>query len=313
VRVPGVATRSDLHQSGGAWVFRLGATRRWNHTWRPYARDKPVTGRRCAASWWRGFRDREGVHTSPDVDALCAALVRPRLSAGGKVDSPAWSPTRYREGAARGVGGVVALSCLVLDYDDGTAPEVGRAPWMQWRHVWHTSWSHTPEAPRWRLVVPLAVDVEAEHWPAVWAWAAGRAAGVVDRACKDPSRLWALHQARPDHAQGYHAGGLLDVSHLRVRPKIAPPVVGIVRRPALGLDARVESVHRARDPTWRAQAGRDAGAEVDDTRARHAPCPACGRRSVWWLLSPDTWGGAACEHRNSCGWTGKLVEVAGVG
>ena len=272
-----------------------------------------MTGRRCAASWWDGFQDREGRHTCPDVDALCAALVRPRAPAVEKHASLAWSPTRYREGATRGVRGVIAVSCLVLDYDDGTPPDAGRRPWMQRRHVWHTSWSHTPEAARWRLVLPLAADVPAEHWPAVWAWASARAVGEVDRACKDVSRLWALHQARPGHAQGYQPGVLLDVSHLRVQERRPPPVAGIVRRASLGLDARVEAVHRARDPAWRTQAGRDAGAEVDETRARHAQCPACGRRSVWWLLQPETWTGAACEHRNSCGWSGKITEVPGVG
>lgn len=56
------------------------------------------------------------------------------------------------------------------------------------------------------------------------------------------------------------------------------------------------------------------GARINGDRARDVLCPSCGRRSVWWYVSMTghTFGGAACKHRNSCGWAGHLraMDVA---
>jgi predicted RNA-binding Zn-ribbon protein involved in translation (DUF1610 family) len=50
------------------------------------------------------------------------------------------------------------------------------------------------------------------------------------------------------------------------------------------------------------------GARIRGDRARDVLCPMCGKRSVWFYVSMTghTFGGAACAHRNSCGWAGSL-------
>lgn len=50
------------------------------------------------------------------------------------------------------------------------------------------------------------------------------------------------------------------------------------------------------------------GAKVRGDRARDVLCPQCGKRSAWFYVSTvgHTFGGAACKHRNSCGWAGGL-------
>ena len=55
------------------------------------------------------------------------------------------------------------------------------------------------------------------------------------------------------------------------------------------------------------------GARIRGDRARDVPCPSCGKRSVWFYLSMvgHTFGGAACKHRNSCGWAGHLRALEG--
>lgn len=65
-----------------------------------------------------------------------------------------WSPTRYIDGAtSRRNAGVVSISCLVFDLDR-VPPDHQRLRDVCW--IAHTTWSHMPRAPRWRVVVPLA-------------------------------------------------------------------------------------------------------------------------------------------------------------
>lgn len=55
------------------------------------------------------------------------------------------------------------------------------------------------------------------------------------------------------------------------------------------------------------------GARMSRDTARNILCPQCRRRSVWFYVSMagHTFGGAACSHRNSCGWAGspKALEA----
>lgn len=130
---------------------------------------------------------------------------------GAKEDAPAWVPARFRLAelppARSGPGDdwdpwawrkrseVEALTCLVLDVDDGGSldrlVELGGEHW----HWGYTTWSHTPGHPKARVVFPLAEPVPAEQWPEVWQCAArwARAYGVqADEACKDLARVYFL-------------------------------------------------------------------------------------------------------------------------
>lgn len=110
-----------------------------------------------------------------------------------KNDLRIWSPTCYRSGARRGSDGVDHLSCLVLDYDDGyTTIEDASATWERWYHIVHTTWSHKPEHHKFRVIVPLAEPVAAEHWSRVWQWAEARTGMAIDPACKSVSHTYAL-------------------------------------------------------------------------------------------------------------------------
>jgi len=126
----------------------------------------------------------------------------PELEAGlDKRAAPGWAPVAWALGQPhrRKAENVGALSCLVLDCDklppeglavlEGAAERLGRAA------CWHTSWSHTPERPKARLVLPFATPCPVAQWPRVWGagqrWAA--AEGLeVDTACRDPGRWYLL-------------------------------------------------------------------------------------------------------------------------
>jgi hypothetical protein len=73
----------------------------------------------------------------------------------------------------------------------------------------HTTYSHTETAPRARVVFPLTTPVSAEQWREVWSagsrWASSWGA-VVDKACKDPSRLYYLPSAPKERRSLYRFG-----------------------------------------------------------------------------------------------------------
>jgi len=126
-------------------------------------------------------------------------LTRPIEHDGPKESCPAWSPVklrldengRYRR-AARYVDSV---SCLVLDLDRGEPLKRGMGLISGRRAMLHTSWRHTAEYPKGRLVFPFAEAVPAARWPAVWSAAERWARTVeltIDPATKDCSRLYFL-------------------------------------------------------------------------------------------------------------------------
>lgn len=150
-----------------------------------------------------------------------------------------WSPALYRPGARRGSEGVLALSCLVLDYDAGVEPDEAQSTWEPWFHLLHGTWSHQPAHPRFRVVLPLARLVAAADWAAVWKWAAAQA-GPVDPALKGVAAAFALPAIGGPEREllcRVHSGELLDpeAEGLALRPftaELAPKQAekGMMRR-----------------------------------------------------------------------------------
>lgn len=68
---------------------------------------------------------------------------------------------------------------------------------------------------------------------------------------------------------------------------------------------------RLRDPGARLELALRLGGQVaeDHGSARGIRCPRCARASVWYPITPERWYGAACSHRQSCGWAGALTEL----
>ena len=274
---------------------------------------------------WRAL-ERAAWTAGPDLDdrrtAILAAADKAREHAlrKTKMHLPCWSPVRCLPAATRGILAVEHVTCLVLDYDDGTEIDAAIAPWLDWPMLVATTWSHTRDAPRFRVVLVLDRPVPAEVWSRAWTWAAERAAGAVDPACKDPSRLYLLPAVagpkapyrRVVHDPGGH---LLDLDWERLPPvepaKAVPTETApsrSARPPADESRARARKVLR-RDGDARRRAADWLGASIAGRRAENTPCPACGRPSVWFWLEPGALSTAQCHHKNSCGWWGHLDEL----
>jgi hypothetical protein len=121
-----------------------------------------------------------------------------------KLRAPSWSPV-FLDGDRRRNGAVRWVSCAVLDVDDGAPLREVSARFDGLVRICHTSWSHSEEKPKGRVVLPLAAPVPAEWWPRAWAEVQRRAGFVVDVACKDPSRLYFLPACKPGERDRHDA------------------------------------------------------------------------------------------------------------
>lgn len=129
-------------------------------------------------------------------------LLSTHVTPAAKDEIGLWSPTTFAAGR-RLAEEAVSVCAAVFDYDDGTTPLAAAFDaWAPWARVVHTSWSHEPDAPRFRLVLPFVEPVPAVYWPRVWAWLAAeaerRGVGGFDPTSKAIGRFYYLPAARPD-------------------------------------------------------------------------------------------------------------------
>lgn len=150
-------------------------------------------------------------------------LLGPALATTSKASAPLWSPTVLRPGASRRASSEVeALTALVLDVDASASAEAQAATLDRLDalaragvgyHI-HTTFSHSPEAPAWRAIIPLSRPVSVADWPRFWRAATASIAPAADPHCSDPCRAYYVPSHPPDmasHAVSYMVpGGPLD-------------------------------------------------------------------------------------------------------
>ena len=146
-----------------------------------------------------GARDNAPTVSELDDGELVRMLTTPVAHVGDKLECLAWMPVRLRpdeQGRYRRAARYVdAVSCLVLDLDQGEPLKRAKTLIDGRRAILHTSWSHRPDFPKGRIVFPLAEPVPVAKWADVWTAAETWARGVeltIDPATKDASRLYFL-------------------------------------------------------------------------------------------------------------------------
>ena len=317
-----------------------------------------MTARQWAAVPFRNTWDREVRQRAMNWDQLVDVFTTFRIATDGtKKEIPAWSPAIYKEGTTRGKANVEALSCLVLDYDEGrTTIEDAMAAWSWRAGILHTSWSHTEDQHRFRVILPLDTPVSVEDWPGVFEWAArytrmctnpedierledyptkAQWAHTIDLQCKDPGRIYYLPAVQDDNVPRFATAWTAQVGeptldggpylgtyspwaaqvqehHKRVEARKRPPAPA-VHIPKASARAREKARRLMHDPGTRERLGPWLGGRVVGDAVRGVPCPRCTRATVWWLIEPDSKASASCNHTNSCGWYGSLIELAALG
>lgn len=142
-------------------------------------------------------------------------IVRPEKD--GPLFSGAIYTKPYRENK-----NVAALSILQLDYDHDVTIEHDGAVWRKLSlthaiYSTHSSRRITAENPkaeeRFRVVIPLAVPIPADKYPALWQWANLMSGGKLDPSRKDLAGMFylpSIYSADAPYTYDAHDGALLD-------------------------------------------------------------------------------------------------------
>lgn len=167
---------------------------------------------------WQNLRTTEGesIHTTWE-EWFSTLAEAPKFR--GDLAHPGWSAAAV-EPCVRNAANVVGLSALVLDYDSGTTLDEAAALWGEHFGFIHTSRKHKPDAPRFRVILPLTRVVTPDDYAVIWRWAQRVATGAnqrIDPATKDPARFWYL--------PGIASGGVYETRRLGGEPVDPDPIV----------------------------------------------------------------------------------------
>lgn len=269
---------------------------------------------RFAVARFRNVYDNRPRAQVLDFGGLRALLTEWLPPQADKTRTPCWSPVRYQPRARRGKKGVIHVSALVFDCDDGTPVEAARQGFSGWCQLGHTSWSHSTAKPKWRLVLPLAEPIPGEHWPAAFAaalkmWALFMPPGSQpDRRCRDASRMFFLPVFRvgqDDRAAWADPGQLLKLDYSPDDQPAAPA-------PAPQKTWQLRPIIRHKlhtSPEARAALGLLMGGTARAGVVRGVDCPGCSKPAARWTVDPEHGVGGYCGDED-CGWAGPLDAVA---
>lgn len=164
------------------------------------------------------------------------------LETSRKEDAALWSPVTYKPGGMRVKGqteaNIATVHAVVLDYDgkpQAVSIERAQEVWGVFEHVIYTTFQHTPDKPRFRVVMPLTRPVTTDEFRRVWAWVHAFASerGVGFDPLSDPGRIYYIPTRRPGapHLYAYKTELVLDpdiilgiAPQVVARPLVHPPV-----------------------------------------------------------------------------------------
>lgn len=161
-------------------------------------------------------------------------------------DHPGWSAAVFR-GDKRGRSHVERVTALVLDYDGTATESEALAPWEGASGFLHTTKSHTPENPSFRILLHLSRPVSAFEYDAIWVRLNAHCGGKLDRQARDPSRFWFMpSRAAGDSFRVREFPGLpLDPDEWLAKPDPEPKATASPRLDNSDLDRNERRVKRA--------------------------------------------------------------------
>jgi hypothetical protein len=135
--------------------------------------------------------------------------------AGRKDKLARWAPVEFRS-AYRCRANVIRVHAACIDVDDGSPLDPIVEALDGLFAIIHSTFSATDILPRWRVIVPLDMAVNADAYDRVWRFLAGALEDVgvrPDYAASDASRAWAV-PARPP--SDYYVTRVLEGAHASV-------------------------------------------------------------------------------------------------
>lgn len=97
---------------------------------------------------------------------------------------------KLKAGSTRANTNIEFVDLVALDFDQCVAYNEIAEAIKQYAHAFHTSYSHTAECPKGRLVMPLSRPAKPSEWPDIWRGAYRLTQGMADPQAKDVSRLY---------------------------------------------------------------------------------------------------------------------------
>jgi hypothetical protein len=157
-----------------------------------------------------------------------------RARAKAQKSGRAWCPATFgnrtnAKGSLRHDGNVLAIYAGVADIDNKvdeplTVPEIERRL-NGYALALHTSYSHTPDKPRYRVIIPLAHPMPPADMPRLFAYFKSLFGSALDEACKNPSHLYFTPSYPPD-AEGYFTHEVTQGEYLDPDILVAPSAAG---------------------------------------------------------------------------------------
>ncbi|MCC6624762.1 MAG: hypothetical protein IT385_26165 [Deltaproteobacteria bacterium] len=172
------------------------------------------------------FRRGEG----PWIDKLkrfSPDEVEHQIKREAKTDLRIWTPALFAPGSRRESEGLVHVSALVFDIDDRLRTDDVRDALRAFWHVGHSTWSHTPERPKFRVCIPFAQAIDPEDFLVVWDHGDQLIGGGADRTGRFLARgmaLPAVPRRDSPRVAWVHIAPLFDpVGEGLARPSLVPP------------------------------------------------------------------------------------------
>ena len=261
---------------------------------------------------YRNDPDIGGFTDMHDLEVFYDKIAKDPQIVTKKDDVELWAPATFI--ARRRKSDVLAVHCMVYDVDCGLEFSAHKE-FAKFDYVAHTSYSHTEEHHKWRIVLPLKKSVPANEWK--FAWAAGSEMFKVytkasaDQVCKDSSRAYHVAGCTEERRVLYRSvmnktGRRFGLTYSTYEPKKRH--FGKIRT---FTQEEFEQYNNAVvDETERTAIAQRIGAEIIGNTARKGKCPQCHRRSLWFFINVDgSMYNARCNHLNSCGYTGSLLDL----
>ena len=183
---------------------------------------EPTRARRVAIATFSRANDNRPRHYDTTWPELVRYLTTHKERADK--DGPLWSPTSYKPGMTRGNANVRAVSCAVGDFDHGADYATVKGQLAGYEFVAHSTYSSTPEEPRFRVVIPFTRPVSAIEWPEIKARVDFHVfALAADPQAKDCARIYYAPSCPPEALRfaEHNAGRWLDPDDLPEVPREA--------------------------------------------------------------------------------------------
>jgi KaiC/GvpD/RAD55 family RecA-like ATPase len=182
---------------------------------------------------WPNLLDTSGQTVETEWEALFDRFERGGEFHGDR-EHPGWSAARFDPPTREGEN-VRQVTAVVLDYDGAETIQGAMNLWSGTFGFLHTTRKHTAEAPRFRVILPLARPVSPFEYAAIWRRVNARAGGKLDPAPKDPGRFW------------FTPGGGEFVSYRLAGEPLDPDAILAMPEPPSRHAAPVIPIHTARD------------------------------------------------------------------